>query len=199
MTFLIAIRHAEHKNNILSEKTKKWCTKEGTKLINELKKRNIKLPTLAISSNEQRSIQTLKYILKGMKLDFLPIIEFEEFGDFKSGKFPYTQEEYNRASTEAKKNNDNNREKYLLLLYPKRSEKRGKEAVAVLKKIIKLNNENIIFCSHGCSRLEQIISVFKKQPVDMPEFIFERGGIALLNFKTKPIITLKKVEYLGKL
>ena len=198
MKYLITIRHEKHKNNILAPETIADCKNRGAKLLVELKNRQIALPSLAISSNLSRAVDTLKCILDGMNLN-LPISEYEEFSDYRSGKFPYTEEEFNSAVLAGKKNSDTEYEKYLLFLYPEKSKLRAEESIKVLNKIIANCNGNIIFCSHGCSRLEQIISVLQNKPVNQPNFIFERGGIALLGFSDHAEPELLSVEYMGLL
>ena len=197
MKYLIIIRHEKHKNSILSPETVSDCKKRGKKLVEELKKRKIPLPNLAICSNRKRSIDTLQSILDGMNIN-LPISElYEELSDYRSGKFPFTDEEVNQSRVKAAQDNSDDFEPYLLPLFPKKVKQRAMESVGVLKKCLQKNKGTIILCSHGCSRLEGLTSVFQKKPVNKPSFFYERGAIAILTFTND--LKLKNVKYLGKL
>lgn len=197
MKYLIMIRHEKHKNNVLSPETILDCKKRGQKLVEELKKRKIPLPNLAICSNRKRAIDTLQPILDGMKIN-LSISEFyEELSDYKSGQFPFTEPEERLAQEKAARDNVDDFESCVLYLFQKKVKQRAIESIKVLKKCLRKNNGTTILCSHGCSRLEGIVSVLQKKPVDKPSFLFERGAIAILTLAKD--LKLKNVEYLGKL
>jgi len=200
MQHLILVRHEQHKNNILSEDIILKCKQRGKKLLKELQNKNITLPSLAISSNRPRAMDTLKYMLEGMDLN-LPISQtYEELGDYKSGQYPYTAEEVENAKQKAiadGKNSEDEYEQYLLLNFPEKSKLRALESLEIINEVLNKNKGTIILCSHGCSRLEAITILLEKKEMNNPNFFYERGGIAIVYFDDN--LNLEKVEHLSKL